>query len=140
MVWGWRNYGGIHRDIALLGTPLLYIRDVTLSSVAGRRRVSYRLTMAPQIEGALDSLVRIGAADKKAVLGVQVEVVESLSGMIVAAQSALTPLAYADGHWTGGQDGRRRREPSSLDTGHTRSLHGEVPARTGAGQECLGDR
>ena len=100
MVWGWRNYGGIHRDVALLGTPLLYIRDVTLSSAAIGAGESFRLTMAPEIEGALDSVVRIVTADKKVVLGMQVEVVESLSGAI-AAQSGVTPLTYADGRWTG---------------------------------------
>ena len=102
MVWGWRNYGGIHRDIALLGTPLLYVQDATLASVPANATGAYRLTVTPQVEGALDSVVRLVSADKKAAFGVQVEVVESLSGMTVA-KSALTPLQYADGRWTGGR-------------------------------------
>ena len=31
-VWGWRNYGGILRDVFILGTPKLFIRDLTLRS------------------------------------------------------------------------------------------------------------
>jgi beta-glucuronidase len=102
MVWGWRNYGGIHRDIALLGTPLLYIRDVTLTSAPAGDGMSYRLVMVPEIEGAVDSIVRLTSGDKKAILGMQVEIVENLSGA-VAAQSALVPVSSADGKWLGGR-------------------------------------
>ena len=102
MVWGWRNYGGVHRDIALLGTPLLYVQDATCASAPANATGAYRLTVTPQVEGALDSVVRLVSADKKGVFGVQVEVVESLSGMIVA-KSVLTPLLYADGRWSGGR-------------------------------------
>jgi beta-glucuronidase len=102
MVWGWRNYGGIHRDIALLGTPLLYVQDVMMSSAPVQNSGVWHLIVTPQIEGTLDSLVRIVSADKKAVCGIQVEVIENLSGAVVA-KSAITPLQYAAERWTGGR-------------------------------------
>ena len=102
MVWGWRNYGGIHRDIALLATPLLYVRDAQLTSAPMPDGSSYRLNVVPEIEGVLDSVVSMVTGDRKAVLAMQVEVMENLSGA-VAALSAPAPFTYADGKWSGGK-------------------------------------
>ena len=102
LVWGWHNYGGIHRDIALLATPLLYIRDAAVTSLPGKPAGAMRLTVVPQIEGELDSLVRRVQEDKKAVVGLQVELLESITGLSVA-RSAVAPLQHAEKKWTGGK-------------------------------------
>lgn len=101
MVWGWRVYGGVHRDIALIGTPLVYVASVDIRSAPAGAAGAYRLTVTPRIEGALDSIVQAVSADKRTVFGVQVEVIEALSG-VVAGTSALVPLQYQDGSWHGG--------------------------------------
>jgi len=102
LVWGWRNYGGIHRDVALLATPLLFIRDAAVTSLPATPAGAMRVTVLPQIEGELDSLVRWVQLDKKAVVGLQVELLESVTGISVA-RSAVAPLQYAEKKWTGGK-------------------------------------
>lgn len=102
LVWGWHNYGGIHREIALLGTPLLFIRDVNVTTTPASAAGAVRISVFPQLEGTLDSIARQVQQDRKAVLGVQVELLESLSGVSVG-RSALQPLQYAEGRWSGGR-------------------------------------
>jgi beta-glucuronidase len=102
LVWGWRNYGGIHRDIALLATPLLFVRDVALSAIPLAPGGAMRITAVPEIEGRLDSLVQRVQTDKKAVVGVQIELLETATGTSVG-RSAVQPLQYVENRWTGGK-------------------------------------
>ncbi len=101
LVWGWKNYGGIHRDIALLATPPLFVRDVRVTSTPIAPSGTFRLSVEPSIEGQIDSIKQILQQDKKAVLGFHVEVVETLSGAVLA-RSPIQPLTQQRGLWTGG--------------------------------------
>ncbi len=117
LVWGWHNYGGIHREIALVGTPLLFIRDVQITAApVGPTTGALRITVAPQLEGELDSVARLVQQDRKSVLGFQVELVETLSGASVG-RSVLQPLHYADRKWTGGGSGGCCAESASVESG-----------------------
>jgi hypothetical protein len=102
LVWGWHNYGGIHRDIALLATPLLFIRDIALSAVPVAPGGAMRVTAIPDIGGELDSLVQRVQTDRKAVVGVQIELLETVSGVSIG-RSAVQPLRFAENRWTGGK-------------------------------------
>lgn len=101
VVGGWKNYGGVHRDIALLATPLLYVQDVRVTAVPASPPGTFRLTVAPQIEGRIDSVRQVLESDKKAVLAFQVEVLETLSGALLVRGPA-QPLIETGGRWGGG--------------------------------------
>lgn len=78
---GWRNYGGILRDIYLLGVPRLALRDVAVSSSVAPGRGSATIAVRASVRGASPS----DAAGKAfGPPGVILEVVEKLSGSLVA--------------------------------------------------------
>lgn len=51
LVWSWRNYGGITRDVFLLGTPRTYIQDVDMGSVVTGDAASARVQAAVTVDG-----------------------------------------------------------------------------------------
>lgn len=60
-VWGWRNYGGILRDVYILGTPKVFISDVSASSEPKSDFSSVRIRVVTTFEsegrGAADTLL-----------------------------------------------------------------------------------
>lgn len=59
-VWGWKNYGGILRDVYILGTPKVFISDVVISTETNTPFTSARLKATITLDGmspsAVDSL------------------------------------------------------------------------------------
>ncbi len=94
LTWGARNYGGIHRDIYILATPKVFLRDASIESrlpaVTGGPG---RVFVTPQIEGVL-TVDSAGTA-----FGFACEVVEAVTGLSVG-RSAVVPLQEKDNAWS----------------------------------------
>lgn len=98
-VWGMRNDGGILRDVFLLGTPRLYIRNAVLRTDLSENLQSARVSVRISAEGS-DSTT---AADQSAgarngSIGVTFEILEKMSG-ISAGRSAIVPLVRKGSEW-----------------------------------------
>ncbi len=97
--WGIRNYGGITRDVYLLGTPLLYIRDAVVKSELSEHGESAKMTVSVTAEGS-DSLTAAppsqGARGPAA--GFFFEVLDRMSGSLVA-RSPVVPLIRRGNEW-----------------------------------------
>jgi hypothetical protein len=87
-VWGMRNYGGISRDIYLLGTPFLYVKDVAVRSEVAENGLSARLSVRAKVEGA----------DSGDVPGIYCELVEKMTGVSVA-RTPVVPLRKKGSEW-----------------------------------------
>ena len=93
LTWGARNYGGIHRDIYILATPKVFLRDAAVECLLiSESSGPARLLVAPQIEGKNPALPA-GTA-----FGFAVEVVEPVSGISVG-RSAIVPVQAKDDMW-----------------------------------------
>jgi hypothetical protein len=98
-VWGIRNYGGITRDVYLLGTPALYIRDVVVKADPSESGETARITVRLSADGS-DSLTAATptAGAKGSVTGFFFEVLDKMSGVMVA-RSPLVPLIRRGNEW-----------------------------------------
>jgi len=98
-VWGIRNYGGITRDIYLLGTPRLYIRDVTARAEPADNGQSARITVRASAEG-IDSASAGATAPgvKPSFTGFAFEVVDKISGTTVG-KSGVVPMVRRGNEW-----------------------------------------
>jgi hypothetical protein len=96
--WGWRNYGGVHRDIYLLATPRLFIRDAAVTCDVAPNGLAARIVVTSRLEGEQGAMLPSTSPDKPAVLGMMVEVVEALSGVPVA-RSAVLPMTRTGETW-----------------------------------------
>ncbi|MEW6510523.1 MAG: glycoside hydrolase family 2 TIM barrel-domain containing protein [Bacteroidota bacterium] len=92
-VWGMKNYGGVYREVFLLGTPRFYVRDAVIRSDLAANGMSARVTGYIIVEGK-DSLTDDGSSGTGAVM----EVVDRISGVTVAT-SAVVPLVRKGGEW-----------------------------------------
>jgi len=95
MVWGWRNYGGILRDVFILCTPKLFIHDVALRVPSVRDSVSATITATAEIHGNLPSAP---VSDGKEQLGFSFEVFDKISGLSVG-KSSIVPLKKQGNDW-----------------------------------------
>ena len=93
-VWGWRNYGGITRDIYLLGTPRLFISDARVRSESVGSGRSARIHVAARIERPWSSTADRLAEPQE--LGFVIEVVEKLTGT-VRSRSRTVPVPPGSG-------------------------------------------
>ena len=96
-VWGYRNYGGITRDIFLLATPLLYIRDVTVQSVVAPNGGTATVIAKALIEGPDPSQGSVPGI-MPGVLGFTFEVIDKISGMSVG-HGDLVPFGRQGEAW-----------------------------------------
>jgi hypothetical protein len=98
-VWGMRNYGGITRDVYLLGTPSLYFKDAVVRSEPSENGESAKVTVRVTADGS-DSLAALPASEnaKRSVTGFFFEVVDKMSGMLIA-RSPLVPLIRRGNDW-----------------------------------------
>jgi hypothetical protein len=87
-LWGWRNYGGILRDIFLLGTPKLSLQKVVLKTQVAQDGQSGKVLLRGVVEGIYEMPEE---PRKTTTLGFYAELFEKLSGTSVAT-SALVPL------------------------------------------------
>lgn len=98
-VWGWRNYGGILRDVFILATPKFAISSASIRADVAQNVGSAKLTIGASIEGKYEPHVsESGPGKKPAVPGVFVEVFDKVSGFAVA-RSAIVPLAKRADGW-----------------------------------------
>ena len=98
-VWGMRNYGGITRDVYLLGTPPLYIRDAVVRADPADNGASAKVTVIVTAEGS-DSLTAAPSAEgvKSAAAGFFFEVLDKMSGALIA-KSPVVPLVRKGNEW-----------------------------------------
>lgn len=95
MVWGWRNYGGILRDIFILATPKLCIGSVVATSTVSVENLSARVLVTANIEG---STPREFEGEQKGQLGLSVEMFDKISGLSIA-KSSFVPLTRKGEEW-----------------------------------------
>jgi hypothetical protein len=87
--WGWRNYGGITRDIYILGTPAPFISDARVRSQVLRSGRSARIHVLAKIERDWSS--NEDRADDQSEFGFFIEVAEKLTG-VVQGESRVVPV------------------------------------------------
>lgn len=98
-VWGWRNYGGIFRDIFLLATPRLYLDNVVVTSELSPSQNSARVTVVAGVQGVgPEPSPEQLAAKKRPTLGFYVEMFDKVFGFSVA-RSAIAPLVEEGEEW-----------------------------------------
>ena len=97
-VWGWRNYGGVLRDIYLLGTPKLFVKDFRIES-SGAGDHSFIIRVEPEVEG-IDT-AGTGDARKSSSLGFFFELIEKISGLPVGRSKTVLVEQTEDGWITG---------------------------------------
>jgi hypothetical protein len=116
-VWGWRNYGGIHREVFLLITPTFYLKDVAVTSELNDGYSAARITVRATVEGTPDTA---GAGGNPELLSFGCELIDIPSGIPVAS-SPLVPLFRGPAGWT---------EPSAeMTVQNPRLWHPDSPAR-----------
>lgn len=99
-VWSWRNSGGIHREVFLLTTPSLYLKDVVVTSDLNEQLTSARVVVRASVEGRLEAdTVSAGLADPMQGLAYGFELVEASTG-VPAGRSPLVPLVRGREGWT----------------------------------------
>ncbi|MBI4535546.1 MAG: hypothetical protein HY708_04655 [Ignavibacteriae bacterium] len=107
-VWGWRNYGGILRDVFILATPRFYINDVVVDSELSGNFTSATVTVQATMEGTLPQQTPVPG--KQTTFGFSFELVDKISGVSVA-KSAIMPLK-PDGHqWVNAPASIKIQEP-----------------------------
>lgn len=98
LVWGWRNYGGVLRDVFLLGTPRLFIRDVQATTAIAPDRARATVGMTARIEGVPPEAAGDDGAGKEPVLGFTVELFDKLTAEPVG-KSPVVPLIRRGNGW-----------------------------------------
>jgi hypothetical protein len=87
-VWGMRNYGGISREIYLLGTPLAYIKDAAIRPEVSENGQSARISVRATVDGP----------DSTGVNGFTCELLDKISGETVA-HTPVVPLRRKGSEW-----------------------------------------
>ncbi len=96
-VWGWRNYGGILRDVYVLGTPRLYIADAVTTTEVDPDFMRAKLKINPSVEGTLPQTTDSLAPRYQ----VYAEVFEKNSGLLVGTTTS-SPLLLTGKEWRAG--------------------------------------
>jgi beta-glucuronidase len=97
LVWGGRNYGGIHREVYVLSTPLLYVKDAAVETYVADDLSSSRVVVRTTIEGSPQKVPELNP-ESKAIPGVVCEVLERVTGAPVG-KSPVVPLTRRGDHW-----------------------------------------
>lgn len=97
--WGIRNYGGIVRDVFLLETPTLFIRDAAFSGEPSPNGENAKVTVRASVEGS-DSLTLpdMPVGTKSAGPFFSFEILEKVSGLSVARSGAV-PISRKGNDW-----------------------------------------
>ena len=93
-VWGWRNYGGILRDVFLLATPKTYLADLFVSTTLNDAFSSAKVRVAASLGGEVPA----SSDSVRSRVQFQVEVFEKLSNTLVAT-SAVVPVTHRTKEW-----------------------------------------
>jgi hypothetical protein len=94
---GFRAYGGITRDVFLLGTPLLCIKDAVATSTPVGANGDALVTVRAIVDGP-DPLKEPVRGVRPGTVGFVVEVLEKVSGLSVA-RSAVVPVPRLTDSW-----------------------------------------
>ncbi len=97
-LWGWRNYGGILRDVFLLGRPKLSVQKVDIKTQLVQDGKSARVLVRGLVEGAYEMPEESEGGRKSTTLGLSAELVEKLTG-VSAGQSPVVPLVKTGNRW-----------------------------------------
>jgi hypothetical protein len=108
-VWGTRNYGGITRDVYLLGTPTLYIRDAVARADPSEGGANARMTVRVTVEGS-DSLTTASANARGSATGFFFEILDKMSGALVG-RSPMVPLVRRGNEWDEATTGVSMQSP-----------------------------
>jgi hypothetical protein len=95
--WGSSQEGGVSREIYLLGTPPLYVQEASTSAELSDNFATSTVITKVHVDG-VDTLLAPGPPNTPSSFGVACEVVEKLSGGVVA-RSAVVPLVRKDKEW-----------------------------------------
>ena len=102
--WPWdpRNYGGVVRGLHLLGTPTVFIRDVTVRNELVEKGAAVRILVQATIDAHEPSVGQAPeAAERPESYGFYYEILDKISGIQVG-RSTFAPLSPSDaGAWTG---------------------------------------
>jgi hypothetical protein len=96
-VWGWRNYGGILRDVFILATPKLAVNDVIIRTNYSISDASARITLDAGFEGVLQTPTPIDTK-RPTTAGVYFELIDKITGF-QAVKSQLVPLTRSGNEW-----------------------------------------
>lgn len=99
LVWGWRNYGGIIRDIFILGTPKLAIGEVQAITEFSPEYSSAKVGILASFEGVEPEIPVEGGQGKKGTLGFLVEIFDKITGSSVG-RSPVIPLTRRGEEWS----------------------------------------
>lgn len=98
-VWGWRNYGGILRDVFILAVPRLSLSGVELKLDLNEQLTTGKIHLKADVQGSWDTRMLEGQTGKKgAGLGFYAEMFDKISGISVG-RSPLVPLARKGEAW-----------------------------------------
>lgn len=93
-VWGWKNYGGILRDIYILATPIHFLSDVVVTSSLSSDRTVAKLNVTASLDGPLAA--RGDATPSR--FQFVAEVYDKQSGALVAT-GASVPVTQNEKEW-----------------------------------------
>lgn len=94
-VWGWRNYGGVLRDLYILATPKFFIRNLRVESVLASGGTSAILRVQPVLDGAF--LPDTSGSRTRPTPGFYVDLVDKISGTVVAQSPTVTVRSTGEG-------------------------------------------
>lgn len=109
-VWGWKNYGGILRDVFLLATPQLYIDHVVVTTATGNDLNTAEVSVTARFDGQLPAVEPPPGTKPLPGPAFYVEIVEKVSGTQVA-KSQIIPLVRSGQEWQEGKTKVTFKEP-----------------------------
>ena len=92
---GWRNYGGVLRDVFLLATPKMHMRDLNVRSLPWSDFTSARLSIEAFIDG--EQFFQPSDPKVSVIPGFYAEAFDKISGGFVARSPIVPLLRSADG-------------------------------------------
>ncbi len=105
--WPWdpRNYGGVVRGLFLVGTPPIFVRDVSIRNELAEKGTAVRVLVQATIDAKEPSMMEIPEmAETPASYGFYFEILDKISGIMVG-RSAFAPVSAAEtGAWIGKGD------------------------------------
>jgi hypothetical protein len=98
-VWGWRNYGGILRDVFIMAVPKMAISDVVASSTYSADNGTAKVSVDATFEGLPEASGRNESGAKgSSSLGVYIEMLDKITGFQVA-KSSVIQLKQSGNQW-----------------------------------------